>query len=168
MKTNLYTVEQVATLLDLHPKTIRRFIYEGKLPAQKVGGQWRVTESDLQTLTGRLNVLPSKNEPWEYPKESLNVPKGNKVTKIQVSTIVDIWVTDKEEAFRISSTIMAVMNCKDQAYGNARCDYVFNEEEMKARFILWGSPAFISDLLACFQAIAGECNGVKFEERKIF
>ena len=36
---NLATVEQAAKILDKHPSTIRRWINNGKLPAQKLGGK---------------------------------------------------------------------------------------------------------------------------------
>ena len=38
---NTYTVEEVAKALKLHPYTVRRLVREGKIPAFKVGGQWR-------------------------------------------------------------------------------------------------------------------------------
>lgn len=43
----LLTVEQVAHVLDMHPKTIRRYIRDGILEAVKVGGQWREKAEDL-------------------------------------------------------------------------------------------------------------------------
>jgi len=74
--------------------------------------------------------------------------------KVSVSAVVDIFVGDAEEAMRISNSIFAVMNHKDPMYGNARCDYVFYENELKARFILWGTPLFISQLLGLIAEIS--------------
>ena len=37
----VYTVEEVAKALKLHPYTIRRLCRENKIPAFKFGGQWR-------------------------------------------------------------------------------------------------------------------------------
>ena len=37
----VYTVDEVADALKLHPYTIRRLSREKKIPAFKFGGQWR-------------------------------------------------------------------------------------------------------------------------------
>ncbi|MBG0787603.1 MAG: helix-turn-helix domain-containing protein, partial [Anaerolineaceae bacterium] len=36
MVEKYYTVEQIAEIINLHPKTIQRYIREGRLNAQKV------------------------------------------------------------------------------------------------------------------------------------
>lgn len=43
----LRSVEYVAKVLDFGEDTIRRWIRQGKLPAIKVAGEWRVPDSDL-------------------------------------------------------------------------------------------------------------------------
>lgn len=43
-----YTVEEVADLLKVDPRTIRSAINNGKLKASKVGRHFRVGESDLK------------------------------------------------------------------------------------------------------------------------
>ena len=53
MEEAFYTVEQVANLLQMHPKTItiQRYIREGKLSAVKFGKGWRVSGHDLSVFT---------------------------------------------------------------------------------------------------------------------
>jgi excisionase family DNA binding protein len=46
----LLTVREAASLLRCSVLTIKRFIYAGKLPASKMGGQWRIHKSDIFTL----------------------------------------------------------------------------------------------------------------------
>ena len=48
-----FTVDQVAQLIDMHPKTIRRYIQEGRLSACKVGKQYRVNQTELDRFMGR-------------------------------------------------------------------------------------------------------------------
>lgn len=38
---------EVSELLDLHPNTIYRLMKKGSLPAQKLGGTWRIYKHDL-------------------------------------------------------------------------------------------------------------------------
>ena len=52
----LLTVEEVATRLNLHPETIRRYLQRGLLKGVKFGnrGGWRIKESDLDDFMRRL------------------------------------------------------------------------------------------------------------------
>ena len=44
----LYTTDQVAKLLQIHPLTVLKYIGSGKLRAVKLGRVYRVTETNLQ------------------------------------------------------------------------------------------------------------------------
>jgi excisionase family DNA binding protein len=43
----LMTITEAARILKLSTFTVRRYIKVGKLPAAKVGGQWRIRKNDL-------------------------------------------------------------------------------------------------------------------------
>ena len=47
-----YTVSQVAQMLSVSPRTVRRWIEDKKLVAHKFGGAVRIAESDLQAFIG--------------------------------------------------------------------------------------------------------------------
>ncbi len=42
-----YSVEEIAQYLKLHPYTVRRLAREKKIPAFRVGGQWRFRKDDI-------------------------------------------------------------------------------------------------------------------------
>lgn len=42
-----YTAEEIAKYLKLHPYTIRRLAREKKVPAFRVGGQWRFRKDEI-------------------------------------------------------------------------------------------------------------------------
>jgi len=42
-----YTAEEIAKYLKLHPYTIRRLAREKKIPAFRVGGQWRFRKDEI-------------------------------------------------------------------------------------------------------------------------
>jgi excisionase family DNA binding protein len=46
------TAEQAAERLNLHPKTVLRFIHEGRLAGTRIGKAWRIRQSDLETFAG--------------------------------------------------------------------------------------------------------------------
>lgn len=51
-------VAEVCVLLRVTPKTVRRWIADGKLPSTKTGRDWRIARSDLRVfLTARGNQV---------------------------------------------------------------------------------------------------------------
>jgi len=51
----LYTVDEIAKSLKLHPYTVRRLCREKKIPAFKFGGQWRFNKQDIEKWSsGRI------------------------------------------------------------------------------------------------------------------
>jgi len=47
MEEKILTVKQTAKMLQIDPNTIYRWSREGKFPASKVGGDWRILKSDV-------------------------------------------------------------------------------------------------------------------------
>lgn len=53
----LLRVQDVAVMLGFHPKTVRKMIGDGELPAFRIGGEYRVKEEDLiQVLNASRTV----------------------------------------------------------------------------------------------------------------
>lgn len=57
-----WSPEQVARALQVHPRTVRRWIGEGALPATKLGRLLRVADSDLHAFARRGRVHPVDSE----------------------------------------------------------------------------------------------------------
>ena len=54
----LYTVKEVAELLQVSQRTVFRYMqpdYKNQLKASKVGGTWRITEMDLKEFLAYSN-----------------------------------------------------------------------------------------------------------------
>lgn len=147
---HLLTIEAVAEILSVHTRTVRRYIKENKLPAQKVGGQWRVLADDLKTFLGADSFADIANRP--KPDPETRTYDSTKKERIVVSAVVDIHVGSKDEALRLSSTILAAMNSPHEDE-QARCDQIFFEEEGRLRFMLWGSPTFMKVMMGMFQVL---------------
>lgn len=49
-RREIYTTEEVAEYLRVSPKTVYRLIDSGRLPASKVGRQYRVSQSDIDVF----------------------------------------------------------------------------------------------------------------------
>lgn len=150
--SQLLTVEAVAEILTVHTRTVRRYIKEGRLKAQKTGGQWRVLSDNLKDFMGIDSFDVIEQKPFPNPENRSYAISGKE--KILVSAVVDVNVTSKDEAHRLSSTILAAVNGRPDKNQPARCDFLFFEEEGKARFMIWGQPSFVSILLSMFEAIS--------------
>jgi len=55
----LYTVDEVAAQLKVHPRTIRRKIRSGEISALKVGKQYRIRRDHVLKLSGVENIVGS-------------------------------------------------------------------------------------------------------------
>lgn len=71
MTEQLFTVEAAAVRLQLHARTILRFIREGRLRATKIGKQYRILGSDLDALAG---ISPSDGRPAARVTAVVDVP----------------------------------------------------------------------------------------------
>ena len=96
-----YNVEQIAQMLNIHPKTIQRYIREGKLRATKIGKSWRVSGHDLSRFTEGANIASDESTVGHSAKE-----------RTRASSVIDISVIGKDEAIRIINSLTAAMNVK--------------------------------------------------------
>ena len=57
---DLITSSKAASILGVHPHTVVRWVVAGRLRGWKVGGRYRVSESDVRAMTQpvRLDVPP--------------------------------------------------------------------------------------------------------------
>ncbi|NLV58364.1 MAG: helix-turn-helix domain-containing protein [Clostridiales bacterium] len=138
MNGNYYTVEQIAEMLHMHPKTIQRYIREGKLRAGKVGKGWRITGHDLSAFMESLqNGYGPEGVKRTIPQED----------RVRVSSVVDIRVYDREEAIRIVNTLTAVLNTKPPQYGISSMHTQYIQDEGKVRVTLWGGIRFMEAIM---------------------
>jgi len=98
MKEKYYSVEQISEMLNIHPKTIQRYIREGRLRAGKIGKSWRVTGHDLSVFI-ESTKLPTGKETFHSIKKS--------GYEIKVSSVIDIDVEGMDDAIRIMNTVTA-------------------------------------------------------------
>ncbi len=138
----MYSISDVAQMLNLHPKTVGRFIREGRIKARKVGREWRITKAEIHEFT--------------HGEES--TPKPSLLDRIDVSTVIELDECQSAEVSRISNNLLALLNCKDPSWGEARYELLYHPESGKARFILNGKPAFVKTVLELLDVYFQENN----------
>lgn len=147
----MYTVDEIAGLLEMHPRTIRRYIREGKLNGSKIGGEWRIREEDAESFAG--GQVRKLHDKARHDIESFLADGRTEFEeKLQVCSIIDCRI-DSKEAADISRHLIEFMNRDDPDRGRAKFQYYCLAEEKKSRFILWGNPSFVGRLLTEMGAI---------------
>ena len=134
MNRDYYTVEQISDMLDIHPKTIQRYIREGRLRATKIGKSWRVTGHDLSVFieSNSDEGLSSDNRPTR---------------RVIASSVIDIIANEKEDAIRIMNTLTAALNAKPPEYGQSSMQSQYIERENMVRVTLWGDIRFMAVMI---------------------
>ncbi|HOO75374.1 MAG TPA: helix-turn-helix domain-containing protein [Tepiditoga sp.] len=126
MEEKFYTTEQISEILGIHQKTVLRYIKEQRISAVKMGGQWRISETELKNFTGQ------------------------KQKEIMVSSITDVYPKSKEDSIRITNTLVAVMNAGES---HSSLKTLFYEDEMKLRIMLWGTIDFTKKFLDIIESL---------------
>lgn len=142
MVEKYYSVEQIAEMIDIHPKTIQRYIREGKLRAQKIGKSWRVTGHDLSTFVEGTDKDGSGDTSLGL-QDILGAAKN----PIKVSSVIDIPVKNSAEAVQVVNWISASMNGRSSEHGYSSMNSQFIEPEHIIRIMLWGSLSFMEDIM---------------------
>ena len=58
----IYTVRQVADILQVHPRTIRRMIARGEIRAFTIGDDYRIRQSALEAVMQEIDRRDQKSE----------------------------------------------------------------------------------------------------------
>ncbi len=148
MQETYYTVEQISELLQMHPKTVQRYIREGKLRAVKVGKAWRVGGHDLSLFT---ETVPPEGEPGPVAV---------------VSCVADICAANKDAAVRIMNALGAAHTGKPPEFGQGSIQMQYIPEEMKLRVTLYGGARFAAAMLDAIAMLTEEPQPYHMEETK--
>lgn len=142
---NYYTVEQISEMLSIHPKTIQRYIREGKLRAAKVGKGWRVTGHDLSVF-----IESSGNE----GPAAKNPPVRNAIA----SSVIDIAADGKDDAIRFMNTLTAALNAKPSEFGQSSMQSQYIERENMVRVTLWGDIRLMAIMMDTIVSLTEKNN----------
>jgi excisionase family DNA binding protein len=126
-----YTVDQVAGLLGLHVKTVRNYVRDGRLPAVRIGKQYRISKADLAEFAGLPAAAPARR-----PAE--------------VSSIVQIDGVARGEMDRVSTMVMASLAGRPHGL---RVEFVYDEERAHLKIIVLGGLEASAQVLRIVDAL---------------
>jgi excisionase family DNA binding protein len=136
----LFTVDEVAHRLHLHVRTVRRFIREGRLPAKRIGKEYRITRSALHEFAGLAA------EPAHSPIA--------RTRQVLVSSIVDVDAINAEDGQRITTLIMAGLNSRRGEPDFPRVDSLYDADRGRLRIMITASPTLTCDLVRTIATLA--------------
>lgn len=148
---SFYTVDQIATLIDMHPKTIRRYIQDGKLKATKLGKQYRVANNDLNHFMGQQSPDENTNGDGDGDVDNATASldydhfesSSGDQPSIEVSSTLDIRGINGPMAEKMTQQITKTVH--KNALSHADCIYYSNEAKLKV--LLFGSVEFTDQML---------------------
>jgi excisionase family DNA binding protein len=128
MESDWHSPEQVAELLDLHVRTVRGYIRDGRLRAVRIGKQYRIARADLDAFTGRPEPTPPRAE---------------------VSAVVEVADVDAATADRLSTLLVAGA----QLAPLTRVQTVFDAERARLKVIVIGDLPAAAGLLQTLDGV---------------
>lgn len=130
--SNLFSAEQVAELLNLHVKTIRRYLRDGRLKAKRIGKEYRVTRAALEEFAGQL-------QPVEKPVA--------RTRHVIASTLIDVDAISPRDSDRVTTMIMASLNGRKEEPDSSRVDTIYYPEQARLRVTITASPMVTCELI---------------------
>ncbi|MEU0569377.1 helix-turn-helix domain-containing protein [Nonomuraea sp. NPDC005983] len=128
-----YSVDQVAGLLDLHVKTVRAYVRDGRLKATRVGKQYRIAREDLEAFTGA----------------PMSPPPAREALHAEVSSIVQIDAIGREATIRLTNTVLALVHGRHRRDDgdHLRVETVYDEQRATLKIIILGDLDTTAEVL---------------------
>jgi excisionase family DNA binding protein len=133
MAEELCTVDFAAKRLQLHPKTVLRFIREGRLPANRIGKSYRIRRSDLDAFAG----VPPRTAGAEE--------------ELRVTAIVDVPNVGSNLAQKFAAAVTNALYGKPKDGPLMRADVIYDPEREALKIVIVGGARDTSGLLSLIQ-----------------
>ncbi|SDK61502.1 helix-turn-helix domain-containing protein [Nonomuraea jiangxiensis] len=129
-----YTVEQVADLLGLHVKTVRNYVRDGRLPAVRIGRQYRIAKGDLAEFAGWPAGAPARRH-------------------AEVSSVVQIEGIARSEMDRVSTMVLGSLA---GAPHGLHVEFAYDEERARLKIVVLGGLEASAQVLRIVDALVRE------------
>jgi len=153
MSEEVYTVEQFAERLKLHPKTVLRFIRDGRLRAVKVGKSYRILRTEMEAMTGvSPGVFRSAVEAYRGVIERGAQRSGPGPAR--VTSIVDLDEVTPEIAQRMARTLSAARMGQDAPAESMNLDTVYDPARRHLKVLIVGALPDVAAMLKMVEVLA--------------
>ncbi|MFD3683752.1 helix-turn-helix domain-containing protein [Nocardiopsis sp. NPDC058631] len=147
MDQQYYSVDQVAELLDLHVKTVRAYIRDGRLRATRIGKQYRVRRQDLEEFTG--GPLPGPETP----------AAGSGERTAEASTVVRVDGIGPDDASRLTTLITSSLFGVPGGAARVHVQTVHDPERASLKVVVLGDLSATAAVLELIAVMVDEERG---------
>ena len=128
MSGSLYTVEQAAERLKLHPKTVLRMIRDGRLKAARIGKAYRIAADDLDAVAGVARA---------EAREASD----------RATVIADFGDLSREVADKLCNFLPAMLNSREARPDPVRLETAYDPDLRRVKLVVTGAPARVAGIL---------------------
>lgn len=130
---SLVTVEQAAEHLGLHPKTVLRYIRDGRLSATRVGKSYRISRARLDAFAG---VASEQSEA---------------AVGVRATCIVDIPNVSMDAAERLATFLQSAAMANPADTPPLHLQTTFDPLTKSMKVVMIASPSNVAELLKMLQ-----------------
>ena len=152
MSEEVYTVEQFAERLKLHPKTVLRFIRDGRLRAVKVGKSYRILRTEMEAMTG---VAPGAYRIAGEEMEAMIGRRGGP-SAIRVTSIVDFAQVTPDRAQYLARTLPSLRTGQSAGSDLMNLSVAYDPATRGLKIVIVGSPGDTAAMLKMIDVLAEE------------
>lgn len=140
MSDTLYSADEVATLLGLQARTVRGYIRDGRLPASRIGKQYRIAERDVRALTGGP------------------VPQAPR-SRVEVSAIVQVDCATRHVMDRVATLVVgAATGRSGSSAPPLHVQTVYDEARETMKVIAVGDADAVARTITLIDALVEDAN----------
>ncbi len=140
MASDLLSIFDVASRLNLHVKTVRHYVRDGRLKAVRIGKQYRISRADLEAFTGQ-------------PLPPTNSETARRQRHVEVSSVVQIDALSAQAATELESSSAAFVHGHVRAGESLRIDCIYDRHAGRMKLVVVGSPHATSAALKFIGAL---------------
>ncbi len=140
MSQDLLSVFDIASRLNLHVKTVRSYVRDGRLKGIRIGKSYRILRSDLEAFTGQP-LPPSESE------------VARRQRHVEVSSVMQIDAISAEVSHQLESSLAAFVQGTSKADESLRIESIYDRNIGRMKIILLGSANRSSAALKFISAL---------------
>lgn len=135
----MYSTEEVADILGLHVRTVRGYVRDGRLPATRIGKQYRIARDDLAAFTGTHPGPPPDGPP-----------------RTEVSAVVQVAPLSADAMTRLSTLVTGAANARRDDEDPLHIQTVWDPHRGALKIIVVGAADETATVLTLIAALTKE------------
>jgi excisionase family DNA binding protein len=138
--TELLSVFEIAKRLNLHVKTIRNYVREGRLKAVRIGKQYRISRADVEAFTG-------------FPLPLTESERARRQREVGVSCVVRIDAISPEASGKLETSLAAFVHRDRIGDESLRADTIYDRDIGHLQVMLFGGVNSTASALKLIAAL---------------